>query len=287
MKTFRQMIRDKGTVWAAGAYDALTAKLIQDAGFDVVMTTGFGISSSFLGEPDAELYTMTENLTVFRNVCNAVTIPVVADIDTAYGNPINAMRTMREFEAAGASAIIMEDQEAPKRCPASSDSISLIPVEEAVAKIRAVAMARKNPDTVIIARTDSMSEEEAIMRGRAYVAAGADLIQPISKCFKTLDGLRRLRAACEVPLSLQILGWLERDLEPDQIAEVAGLAVFPLVPLMTAARAVSENLKALAVSKSARQLPHAVFDHVEFSNFIGFPKIEALQKEFLQSAKRT
>ena len=286
MTTFRQSLAQGRTVWAAGAYDALTARLIADAGFDAVMTTGFGISSSFLGEPDAELYTMTENLMVFRNVCNVVNVPVIADIDTAYGNPINAMRTMREFEAAGAHAVIMEDQESPKRCPASATAVAIIPVEEAVAKIKALVRARRNPETVIIARTDTMDEDEAIARGKAYVAAGADLIQPISKCFKSIDGLRRLRAATGVPLSLQILGWLERDLEPGQIEEVAGLAVFPLVAIMTAARAVSENLKVLAQQKHARGLPVPTYDHVAFSDFIGFPRIEALQKEFLRPTPR-
>ena len=102
MPNLKQLIKDKKTVWAAGAFDALSARLIQEAGFDALLTSGYGISSSFLGEPDTEFYTMTENLAVTRNVCNAVTIPVIADIDTAYGNAVSAMRTMREFENAGA-----------------------------------------------------------------------------------------------------------------------------------------------------------------------------------------
>ncbi len=103
----RRLMKEKGTVWAAGAFDALSARFIDEAGFDALLTSGFGISSSFLGQPDAELYTMTENLSVVRNVVNAVTIPVIADIDTAYGNAINVMRTVREFEQAGAAAVIM------------------------------------------------------------------------------------------------------------------------------------------------------------------------------------
>lgn len=283
MTSLRQLMKEKGTVWAAGAYDALSARLIEDAGFDALLTTGFGISSSFLAEPDAELYTMTENLMVVRNVCNAVRIPVIADIDTAYGNPINAMRTMREFEATGASAVIMEDQEAPKRCPASSDSIALIPIDEGVSKVKALVAARRNPETVIVARTDAMAEDEAIRRAKAYVAAGADLVQPISKCFKNIASLRRLREACGVPLSLQLLGWLERDLSPAEIGEVAGLATFPLVPLMTATQALRDNLAVLCRQKSSKALPHAVMDHHAFSDFIGFPRIEALQKEFLRA----
>ncbi len=133
-----------------------------------------------------------------------------------------------------------------------------------------------------IARTDAVSEDEAIRRAVAYVKAGADIIQPISKCFKSIAGLRKLRAACGVPLSLQLLGWLERDLSRAEIEEVAGIATFPLVPLMSAAHAMRENLKVLARDKSSKALPLAVMDHNAFSVFIGFPKIEELQNKYLR-----
>lgn len=278
----RRLMKEKGTVWAAGAFDALSARLIEEAGFDAMLTTGFGISSSFLGQPDAEIYTMTENLTVVRNIINAVTIPVIADIDTAYGNAINVMRTVREFENAGAAAVIMEDQVAPKRCPASSNMIDIISIDEAVAKVEAAVSARQNPDMLIVARTDAVSEDEAIRRAVAYVKAGADVIQPISKCFKNLAGLKKLRQACGVPLSLQILGWLERDLSRADIEGVAGMATFPLVPLMSAAYVMRENLKVLAREKSSKKLPMPVMDHNEFSVFIGFPRIEELQNKYLR-----
>jgi methylisocitrate lyase len=275
-------MREKGTIWAAGAFDALSARLIDDAGFDALLTSGFGISSSFLGEPDAELYTMTENLTVVRNVVNAVKIPVIADIDTAYGNPINVMRTIKEFENAGVSAVIMEDQVAPKRCPAASNMIEIISEGEAIAKLEAAVSARRNPEMLIFGRTDAIDEAEAIKRAKAYVKAGADIIQPISKCFKNFDGLRRLRDACGVPLSLQILGWLERDLTREQIEEVAAFATYPLVPLMSAAQVMTDNLKVLAREKSSKNLPHPVMDHNVFGAFIGFPRIEELQKKYLR-----
>ena len=166
-KNYRQMV-DKGELaWAAGAYDALSAKLIEEAGFPVVMTSGFGVSASHLGQPDVELYTMSENLAVVRNVVNSVSIPVVADIDTGYGNALNVMRSVREFEQAGVAAVIIEDQEAPKRCPAAADQIAILPIAEGVSKIRAAVDARQDPDMVIVARTDAVDEAEAIERGRA------------------------------------------------------------------------------------------------------------------------
>lgn len=285
MKSLKQLIKAKGTVWAAGAFDALSARLIQEAGFDALLTSGFGISSAFLGEPDTELYTMTENLAVVRNVCNAVSIPVIADIDTGYGNPVSAMRTLREFENAGASAVIMEDQVSPKRCPCSSDRIDIIPMEEAVNKIRAVVAVRKNPDFLIIARTDAVEPAEAIRRGRAYVAAGADIIQPISKCFKDFAGLQAMREGCGVPLSLQLLAWLESDLDRKQIEEVAALATYPLVALMSATQAMRANLAALAAAKSSKALPQPVTGLHDFNDFIGFPRIDALQREYMSNAQ--
>ncbi len=284
MSSLRQLIKSRGTVWAAGAFDTLSARLIQEAGFDALLTSGYGISSSLLGEPDTEQYTMTENVAVVRNVCNAVTIPVIADIDTGYGNAVSAMRTMREFENAGSSAVIMEDQVSPKRCPCSSGQIDIISMEEAANKIRAIVAARKNPELMIIARTDAQEPEEAMRRGRAYVAAGADIIQPISRCFKNFAGLQAMREGCGVPLSLQLLAWLETDLDRKQIEQVAAVATYPLVALMSATQAMRANLRVLMSEKSIKGLPQPVTGLHDFNDFIGFPRIDALQRQFMGAA---
>jgi 2-methylisocitrate lyase-like PEP mutase family enzyme len=279
---FGQRLKSNKTVWVAGVYDALSAKLVEAAGFEAAMTSGFGVSASFLGQPDAELYTMSENLAVVRNVASAVKIPVIADIDTGYGNAINVMRTVREFEQAGVAAVILEDQLAPKRCPICVGAVEVLPVEEGIAKIEAAAAARRDKNLVIIARTDVVDEKEAIRRAKLYVQAGADIVQPISKCFKSIEGLRELRKQCGVPLSLQLLGWLERDLSPKVVEEIAGMATFALVPLMTAAQALQENLKALAASHSSKNLPRPVMAHDPFIDFIGFAEIDRLQQRFLR-----
>jgi 2-methylisocitrate lyase-like PEP mutase family enzyme len=280
---FRERVTSQKTVWSAGAYDALSAKMIERAGFDAVMTSGFGVSASHLGMPDAELDPMSENLTVVRNVVSVVDLPVVADIDTGYGNAINVMRTIREFENAGVSAVILEDQVAPKRCPICVGGVEVIPMEEAVAKIRAAKEARRDPNMLIIARTDVVDEQLAMERGKAYVEAGADIIQPISKCFKNIEGLRAMRQAVGVPLSLQILGWLE-NLSPKEIEEVAGMATFALVPLMSAAKALEDNLATLIANTSTKALPRPVMDHNTFIDMIGFKKIEDLQLKYLQAS---
>jgi len=270
------------TIWAAGAYDALSARMIAEAGFDAILTSGFGVSASHLGRPDVELYTMTENLAVVRHACSVVDTPVVADCDTGYGNAVNVLRTVREFEQAGVAGVILEDQVSPKRCPACTDQTEIIPVEEGVAKIRAAVAARRDPDLVIIARTDSRDEADAIRRARAYAEAGADLVQPISRGFKTFDSLQRLRAGADRKLSLQILGWLEKDLSREQIESIAGMATFPLVALMSVAAAMRANLAALAQAKATRALPREVMGHEDFLRLIGFAEMERLQMEFLQ-----
>ncbi len=281
IQDIRKKLSAGTTLWAAGAYDALSARMIDDAGFDIVFSTGFGISASLLGQPDVELYTMTENLSAVRQMVNCVRRPVIADCDTGYGGIVNVRRTVREFEAAGVAGIVIEDQEAPKRCPAIASAVAITPLAEAVAKIRAALDARRNPDLLIIARTDAATADEAIVRAQAYAAAGADMIQPIDKTFANASDLRRLKAAVPIPLSIPINVGIEK-LPTAVVAEVAGLAIFPLVPLLTVCEALRANLAALARAKSTRDLPRPRMSLDEFKSMIGFPQIEALQARYLQ-----
>ena len=280
-RAFVRNIKDQRTIWAAGIYDCLSALLAQEAGFAAVMTGGLGMSASLLGRPDAELLTLSENISVVRNVVAAVSIPVIADVDTGYGNAINVMRTVDEALRAGAAAIIIEDQISPKRCPVCVDSVDIVGIDEAAGKIRAAVAARGDADLAIIARTDAVDPAEACRRGAAYAVAGADLIQPISRTFSDYEGLRALREACGIPLSLQILSWLESRLRNDEIESISGLATFPLVGLMTTANALRANFAALVSGKSTGALPLARMQHAEFTRFIGFPAIEELQRQFM------
>lgn len=281
MSGLRERLRENKTLWAAGAYDALSARMIDAAGFDVVFTTGFGISASLLGQPDVELYTMTENLAVVRQMVRCVRRPVVADCDTGYGNAINVQRTVREFENAGVAGLVIEDQETPKKCPAIAAAVEITPLPVAVGKIRAALEARSNPDLIIVARTDADTVDEAIARAQAYAAAGADMIQPIDKTFAKEADLRRLKASVSVPLSIPINVGIEK-LRSSVLSEVAGLAIFPLVPLLTVCEALRLNLNALAASKSTHDLPQPRMDLASFKSMIGFPEIEALQVRYLK-----
>jgi methylisocitrate lyase len=276
----RDLLASGKTVWAAGAFDALSGRLVEQAGFDVVFTTGFGVSAALLGRPDAELYTMTENATVSRNICAVVKAPVIADIDTGYGGPVNVMRTVAEFERAGVSGMVLEDQVSPKRCPLSSNDVSVSDIDLSIAKVRAAVEARTDSKTVIIARTDATDLNEVIERGRLYLEAGADIVQPTSRGIGSHDDIVRLCDALGAKVSLQLVGWLEKRLSAAQIESVAAIATFPLVGLMSAAEAMRENLSALAQARSSQQLPRTVSDHDTFSRMIGFGELDAIQRRY-------
>lgn len=167
-KALQELLQKDDVLISTSAYDALSAKIIEQTGFQGIFTTGLGISASFLGMPDAELYTMSENLTVVRNIAQAVSVPVIADRDTGYGNAVNVWRTIKEFERAGVAGGFIEDQIVPKRCPACVEEIDLIPIEEAVGMIKAAVDARQDSDFLIIGRTDAKGQE-AVDRVNAYL----------------------------------------------------------------------------------------------------------------------
>lgn len=173
---FRALLERDAMVVAPGAYDCITARLIEQAGFAAVYMTGAGTSAT-LGYPDFGLITMSEMAANARRIAVAVELPVIADADTGYGNELNVFRTVREFERSGVAGIHVEDQEFPKKCGHLDDK-QIIPREDFAAKIRAAVAARRDADFVVIARTDSRAVagfEEAIARANEALAAGADM----------------------------------------------------------------------------------------------------------------
>jgi len=173
----RELLGRGGMVVAPGAYDCITARLIERAGFDAVYMTGAGTAAT-LGYPDFGLLTMTEMAANAGRIAAAVGVPVIADADTGYGNELNVVRTVRAYEAAGAAGLHIEDQVFPKKCGHLDDK-EIVPQEDWLAKIRAAAAARRDPDFLVIARTDARAMagfEAAVARGNAALQAGADMI---------------------------------------------------------------------------------------------------------------
>lgn len=218
---FRQLLAQEGAIVVPLVYDGLSARLVEQAGFDMLGVTGAGLSASLLGLPDVGLLSMAEVLQQVRNIVQATRLPVLADCDTGYGNAINMLRTLREFEAAGVGGIFFEDQVAPKRC-GHFQGKEVIPIHEMVGKIRAAVDTRQDPDLVLVARTDAravLGLDEAIARGNAYAEAGADVIYVEAPA--SLDELRQIAQAIGAPLMCNLVEGGVTPLVPvPQLAEL-------------------------------------------------------------------
>jgi 2-methylisocitrate lyase-like PEP mutase family enzyme len=205
-RKMRELLASPGLLLLPGVGDALGALIVEEAGFHALTISGHIVAATY-GMPDLGLLTMTEMVERAAIIAQAVTIPVRADADTGYGNAINVYRTVQEFERAGVAAIHLEDQVSPKRCGQLTGK-SVISLEEMLGKIHAAIDARRDPDLVIFARTDSMHThgiEEVIRRGKAFEKAGADVIQVIMhRGPRMLDDLRVLCSAFDKPLSIDL-----------------------------------------------------------------------------------
>ncbi|MDA0564230.1 isocitrate lyase/PEP mutase family protein [Streptomonospora sp. S1-112] len=272
-------------VYAPGVWDGLTARLAEQAGFSALCASGFAVAAS-LGHPDAELYTMSENLDATRRIREASDLPLIADIDTGYGNAVNAARTGRRFRDAGVAAVFMEDQESPKRCPVCvGDPVPLLPAAEAAGKVRAVKDA-VGDDVLVIARTDS-SGDDALRRAESYAAAGADMIMPVTKTFSTVEEWAACREAVGVPLvaTLTASTWTEREFTPRVLREIGvAVALLPTQVLMAATRAMRTALGRLAAGEPPASVSADATPHHEFVDLIGFAEVEAAQREYLPAA---
>lgn len=274
-------------VYAPGVWDGLTARLAEQAGFPALCASGFAISAA-LGYPDAELYTMSENLQAVRTIREASPLPVIADIDTGYGNAVNAARTADRFADAGVAAVFMEDQRSPKRCPLIPGAEpELLDLAEATGKIRAVRDAVARTGMLVIARTDAKGDD-ALRRAEAYVEAGADLIMPVTKTFSTTEEWRRCHEIAGVPLmaTLTASSWTEREFTPEVMEQIGiRIALLPTQVLMAVTGAAQECLRRLATGESPALISADTTPHHEFVELIGMPEIERLQHAYLPAAE--
>jgi carboxyvinyl-carboxyphosphonate phosphorylmutase len=278
----RELLARPEPLVAPGAYDALSARLVEQAGFDVVYMTGFGTTAALAGRPDVGLLTGTEMIDNARRIAAAVDVPVIADADTGYGNAINVVRTVQAYEQAGVAGIHIEDQVMPKKCGHMSGK-AVIPADEMVGKIRAAVAARRDPDFLLIARTDAAAVEglsAAIDRARAYADAGADVLfveAPTSEddIARVADELRGV-----APL---VFNWAEGGRTPPiplaRIAELGfALVLFPIGTLLAATAGIRRLLASLRDDgvPAVDDLP--TFDG--FTDLIGLPEIRELEARF-------
>lgn len=174
----KEILREEATLLVPGCYDAVSAMILKQAGFRVLYMSGSAVTASIIGKPDVGLLTMTEMVNQARNIVNATDLPLICDADTGYGNPINVIRTVKEYERVGVAGIHIEDQPIPKRC-GHFEGKAVISTEEMLGKIKAAIYAREDEDFLIIARTDAravLGLEEALRRARIYADGGADML---------------------------------------------------------------------------------------------------------------
>lgn len=203
-RRLRELLAAPGIVPSFAAHDAFSARLLEQAGLPMLFLGGFGVAASGFGWPDVGLVTLSEMTDAVRRIAGRLSVPLVADGDTGHGNLNNVARTVRDFEAAGAAGILLEDQVAPKRCGHFAGK-DVVPVDDMLRKLEAALKARRDPDFVVFARTDAravLGIDEAIARARRYADAGVDV------CF------------VEAPLSLDELARLPREIPAPQLANM-------------------------------------------------------------------
>jgi len=271
----RELLQGEEIVVAPFAFDAMQAKIIEQTGFSAVYMTGFGTAAAH-GYPDVGLMTMSEMVQNASYIASAVSVPVIADADTGYGNPLNVRRTVREYEKAGVAAIHIEDQVWPKKC-GFMEGKRVIPVEEMVQKIRAALEARLNADFVVIARTDALAVngmEETLDRCRAYRAAGADVI--------FVDGLRTREHIETVAKSLRGIPLLYNGgyvsvQEAQDLGYKVMITAGTIFAVYACVRDLMRELKATGRTWTAAQREELF---KEFTDFIGLPEIYEAERRY-------
>ncbi|HWI13059.1 MAG TPA: oxaloacetate decarboxylase [Burkholderiales bacterium] len=289
--TVRQRLRRRLTsgpiIVAPGIYDAYGARFVEQAGFEAVYMTGNGVSASLLGQPDVGLVDLTLIASHAHRVASCVDIPLICDADTGYGNAVNVRHTVREFEAAGVAAIHLEDQVLPKRCGQLPGARPVVELAEAVGKIEAAVAARRDPDFIIIARTDSAAGQgldEAIRRCKAFVAAGADVaFAELKMSPSILDDIRRVTREVGAPCLANIAGGKLAALT-DKELEALGLriAIYPGLGRNAAGFALREAMRTLKRDGNVHALRERMLTSEEYAATIGIADVEAWESKYLK-----
>ena len=285
-KKLNEMIKNGEFIMAPGAYDALTARIIESEGFNAVYMTGFGTSAFHFGLPDRGLLTMTEMVQNANRIVNAINVPLIADADTGYGTVINVDRTIKEYEKAGVSAIHIEDQVWPKRCGHMLGK-EVIDENEMVNKLKAAVEARKSPDFLIIARTDAIAThgfDHAIERAHLFAEAGADII--FVEAPKTKNQMRKIPKLFNKKPLLINMGPRTPNLPVEELKEMGyAIAIYPGVCLAAAILACREDVRLLKETGQQREFKEVLQSFAELNEFLGVPYYNELEKKFDTSAK--
>ncbi len=289
-RRLRDLIEAPEILVMPGVYDGFSARLVEASGFSAAFITGSGVSESSLGLADVGVMGMEENLRVCRSLVGCCDLPMIGDADTGYGNALNVYFTVRAFERAGLAGIMIEDQVWPKRCGHMSGKM-VIPLEEAVEKIRAAAEARTDPDFIIKSRTDTLATDgidEVIRRLNAYAEAGADLL--FADALLSVEEIRIVAQNVPKPMSVNMgFGIRQRDTTPllsaRQLEDLGVSAcIFPRMLTSAAVQGMKHALAAFRQSLETGEVvdrPDLLVDFDEINRLVKLPELLELEKRFL------
>jgi 2,3-dimethylmalate lyase len=282
-RRLRELLSGGQLVPAPGVYDAMSARLVEAAGFPAVYMSGFGVTASLLGRPDIGLLGMSEMAQAARRIVSAVDVPVIADADTGYGNAINVIRTVQEYEASGVAAMHIEDQVMPKRCGHMTGK-QVVPAEVMIDKVKAAVAARQDPDLVLIARTDAAAVEgidAAIDRALRYREAGADML-----FLDALSSQEDIEKAATALAAEQVLfSWGEGGLTPpttlDQLRGWGfSIVIFPVAALLASVSATRALLAQVTGDGTPIRAMEGLPNLKEFFGLIGLGEIDEMGRRF-------
>lgn len=285
-KLLRKILAKERAVLVPGVYDAFSAKIFKQAGFHILYMTGSGLTASVTGMPDVGILTMTEMVNQARNIVNAVALPLICDADDGYGNPINVIRTVKEYERAGVAGIHIEDQVAPKKCGHFEDK-QIIPAEEMVKKIEAALYAREDDEFLLIARTDSRSVkglEEALKRARLYFEAGADMIFVESP--QSIDELKTISSELSgIPLLVNMVEGGKTPILPFEDLQEMGFKIilYPTSSIRAVAKTLQELADCLYKNRDTKDFEGRLVTFEGRNQITGLAYIKELEKRFVNS----
>jgi 2-methylisocitrate lyase-like PEP mutase family enzyme len=269
-------------ILAPGVFDMISVMLAERVGFDAVYASGFWLTASYLGIPDAGIATYTDMLARVSKVVQKSSVPVIADADTGFGGLLNVHHTVCGYEDAGVSAIQIEDQEFPKKC-GHTPYRRVVPMEEMVAKIRVAVDARRDPNLLVIARTDArtgLGFDEAVRRGQAYAKAGADLI--FVESLQSEDEMRRVCAAIDKPMMANMSDGGKTPIRSAAELKSLGysLAIFPAMAALAASAAIESAMRNLRDSGTSLSPAVPLFSFDEFCRMVGFGDVWAFEEKW-------
>ena len=281
--SLRKQLEDKKKIMILpGVFDALSARIAEKVGFDAIFQTGYGSAATLLGMPDYGFLNAGETIDNARRIMRAVNIPVIVDVDTGYGNPLNVWRLVRDLRSLGAAGIFLEDQVWPKRCGHMIGK-EVVSKDDYIMKLKAAVEAREDKDFIIVARTDARAPlglDEAIQRGRAYHKAGADVI--FVEAPRSIEELKRIAKEINAPL---VANMIEEGLTPnlpskDLLKMGYRIVVFPLSGLYAATFAIKQVFLELKNSGATQQARRMMVTFKDFNKFVDLHKYAALEKRY-------